>query len=274
MMPKRTVSEGGTGRGDAQSVLGSRIVTLAASPAAATPAPSAPAAPLRAFDFARHTDARFSEDLRDGIQTLSAAQTRPQLQAARMDLAELYLAHLMLPEGRSVLNAVSKGDLDAAGKARWGALAAGFTLMGGKALAQDAAVYDLGWQRRGAGSGGDRFRWVEGMGANTGGGVGNHSGAWDLVVNAQGGIQGGLAGWGEEEKVGMGGGGDKVGGAVGEGGAVGGGPGVGHRRKQGGPGGEAQGGARGAARPAGDVAAAIQGGALRAAVGPHGAQHR
>lgn len=114
----------------------------AASSATATPAApkaEAPAAPLRAFDFARHTDARFSEDLRDGIQTLSAAQTRPQLQVARMDLAELYLAHLMLPEGRSVLNAVSKGDLDAAGKARWGALSAGFTLMGGKALAPDAA---------------------------------------------------------------------------------------------------------------------------------------
>jgi hypothetical protein len=39
MMPNRTVSEGATGPGDAHNRLGSKRVTLAATPAAAAPAP-------------------------------------------------------------------------------------------------------------------------------------------------------------------------------------------------------------------------------------------
>lgn len=99
---------------------------------------AAPAGALPGFAFASHSDARFDSEQRADIQALAAAQTPTQLQLARLDLAELYLAHLMLPEGRSVLNAIAAGDLDAAGKARLGALAAGYQLMAGKPLAADA----------------------------------------------------------------------------------------------------------------------------------------
>jgi hypothetical protein len=131
------------------------LVLLAPAAAAgapgAAPAPApAPAPTLAGFDFRRDTDARFSADLQRGIAALAAAKTRAELQLARMDLAELYLAHLMLPEGRSLLDAVAQDHLDAAGKARWGALSAAVTLMAGKPLAKDAeasplAAGNAGW---------------------------------------------------------------------------------------------------------------------------------
>ena len=69
------------------------------------------------------------------------------------------------------------------------------------ALAQDAAVYDLGWQRRVAVRGEDRFRWLNGMVTNSVNGLGTHAGAWNLVLNAQGRILGDLTVWREEEKL-------------------------------------------------------------------------
>lgn len=115
---------------------------LAGSTAAAASTPAAgsasEAAPLPAFDFARHTNSRFLADQSAAIQKLSSAQTREQLQDARMDVAELYLAHLMLPEGQSVLDAVVPEYLNGAEKRRWGALSAAFRLMDGKPLAKDA----------------------------------------------------------------------------------------------------------------------------------------
>jgi folate-binding protein YgfZ len=60
------------------------------------------------------------------------------------------------------------------------------------ALVSRAAVHDLGWLRRVAVRGEDRFRWLSGMVTNTVNDLGTNSGAWNLVLNAQGRIQGDL----------------------------------------------------------------------------------
>jgi folate-binding protein YgfZ len=58
-----------------------------------------------------------------------------------------------------------------------------------------AAVHDLGWMRRLAVRGKDRFRWLSGMVSNTVRDLGSGTGAWNLVLNAQGRIQGDLTTW-------------------------------------------------------------------------------
>jgi folate-binding protein YgfZ len=69
-----------------------------------------------------------------------------------------------------------------------------------EALARGAALHDLGWKRRVAVRGEDRFRWLSGMVTNTVNDLFPNSGAWNLVLNAQGRIQGDLTVWrGEEE---------------------------------------------------------------------------
>jgi folate-binding protein YgfZ len=60
------------------------------------------------------------------------------------------------------------------------------------ALITRAAVHDLGWLRRVAVRGEDRFRWLSGMVTNTVNELGKNAGAWNLVLNAQGRIQGDL----------------------------------------------------------------------------------
>jgi folate-binding protein YgfZ len=68
------------------------------------------------------------------------------------------------------------------------------------ALTQGAALHDLGWMRRVALRGEDRFRWLSGMVTNTVNDLFPNSGAWNLVLNAQGRIQGDLTVWrGSEE---------------------------------------------------------------------------
>ncbi len=67
------------------------------------------------------------------------------------------------------------------------------------ALLSGAAVHDLGWMRRVAVRGEDRFRWLSGMVTNTVNDLGAHAGTWNLVLNAQGRIQGDLTVWREEE---------------------------------------------------------------------------
>jgi folate-binding protein YgfZ len=69
------------------------------------------------------------------------------------------------------------------------------------ALASGAAVHDLGWMRRVAVRGDDRFRWLSGMVTNTVNDLGSHAGTWNLVLNAQGRIQGDLTVWRVEEKL-------------------------------------------------------------------------
>src|ERR1035437_2139036 len=59
-------------------------------------------------------------------------------------------------------------------------------------LTSRAAVHDLGWMRRVAVRGEDRFRWLSGMVTNTVNDLGTDAGAWNLVLNAQGRIQGDL----------------------------------------------------------------------------------
>ncbi len=71
------------------------------------------------------------------------------------------------------------------------------------ALARGAALHDLGWMRRVAVRGPDRFRWLSGMVTNTVNDLFPNSGAWNLVLNAQGRIQGDLTVWrgGEEQSA-------------------------------------------------------------------------
>ncbi|MDE3187325.1 MAG: folate-binding protein YgfZ [Acidobacteriota bacterium] len=65
------------------------------------------------------------------------------------------------------------------------------------ALAEGVAVHDLGWMRRVAVRGEDRFRWLSGMVTNTVNDLDPNTGAWNLVLNAQGRIQGDLTVWRE-----------------------------------------------------------------------------
>ena len=71
------------------------------------------------------------------------------------------------------------------------------------ALATGAAVHDLGWQRRVAVRGEDRFRWLSGMVTNMVTDLSPNSGAWNLVLNAQGRIQGDLLVWRDEDRLEM-----------------------------------------------------------------------
>jgi folate-binding protein YgfZ len=69
-----------------------------------------------------------------------------------------------------------------------------------EALAHGAALHDLGWMRRVEVRGADRFRWLSGMVTNTVNDLFPNTGAWNLVLNAQGQIQGDLTVWrGDEE---------------------------------------------------------------------------
>ena len=63
------------------------------------------------------------------------------------------------------------------------------------ALTAGAAVHDLGWMRRVSVRGEDRFRWLSGMVSNTVQELAPNGGAWNLVLNAQGRIQGDLMTW-------------------------------------------------------------------------------
>ena len=69
------------------------------------------------------------------------------------------------------------------------------------ALISSAAVHDLGWLRRVAVHGEDRFRWLSGMVTNTVSGLATNNGAWNLVLNAQGRILGDLHVWREGDAL-------------------------------------------------------------------------
>jgi folate-binding protein YgfZ len=69
------------------------------------------------------------------------------------------------------------------------------------ALISRAAVHDLGWLQRVAVRGEDRFRWLSGMVTNTVNDLGTNAGAWNLVLNAQGRIQGDLHVWREGDQL-------------------------------------------------------------------------
>ncbi len=63
------------------------------------------------------------------------------------------------------------------------------------ALTSGAAIHDLGWFRRVSVRGEDRERWLSGMLTNTVKDLAPNSGAYNLVLNAQGRIQGDLNAW-------------------------------------------------------------------------------
>jgi folate-binding protein YgfZ len=69
------------------------------------------------------------------------------------------------------------------------------------ALATGAAAHDLGWMRRINVRGEDRFRWLSGMVTNTVNDLPANGGAWNLVLNAQGRIQGDLTVWREGDAL-------------------------------------------------------------------------
>jgi folate-binding protein YgfZ len=69
------------------------------------------------------------------------------------------------------------------------------------ALVGGAAAHDLGWMRRVAVRGADRFRWLSGMVSNTVNDLASNGGAWNLVLNAQGRIQGDLTTWREGDAL-------------------------------------------------------------------------
>lgn len=70
-----------------------------------------------------------------------------------------------------------------------------------EALIHGTAIHDLGWLRRIAVRGEDRFRWLSGMVTNTVNDLFPNTGAWNLVLNSQGRIQGDLTVWrGDEEQ--------------------------------------------------------------------------
>jgi folate-binding protein YgfZ len=69
------------------------------------------------------------------------------------------------------------------------------------ALTSGAALHDLGWMRRVAVRGGDRFRWLSGMVTNTVNDLFPNTGAWNLVLNAQGHVLGDLTVWREREEL-------------------------------------------------------------------------
>jgi folate-binding protein YgfZ len=69
------------------------------------------------------------------------------------------------------------------------------------ALVKGAAVHDLGWMRRVAVRGEDRFRWLSGMVTNTVNDLSANAGAWNLVLNAQGRIQGDLWVWRDGDAI-------------------------------------------------------------------------
>ena len=70
-----------------------------------------------------------------------------------------------------------------------------------EALAFGAALHDLGWLRRVDVRGTDRFRWLSGMVTNTVNDLFPNTGAWNLVLDAQGHIQGDLTVWRAGEEV-------------------------------------------------------------------------
>ena len=69
------------------------------------------------------------------------------------------------------------------------------------ALVSSAAVHDLGWLRRIAVHGEDRFRWLSGMVTNMVANLAPDAGAWNLVLNAQGRIQGDLHVWRRDDAL-------------------------------------------------------------------------
>jgi folate-binding protein YgfZ len=69
------------------------------------------------------------------------------------------------------------------------------------ALAKGAAAHDLGWMRRVSVRGEDRLRWLSGMVTNTVNGLPENGGAWNLVLNAQGRIQGDLTVWRDGDEL-------------------------------------------------------------------------
>src|ERR1035441_596811 len=69
------------------------------------------------------------------------------------------------------------------------------------ALLTSSAIHDLGWLRRIAVRGEDRFRWLSGMVTNKINDLAPNAGAWSLVLNAQGRILGDIYVWRDGDEL-------------------------------------------------------------------------
>ena len=69
------------------------------------------------------------------------------------------------------------------------------------ALTSSTAGHDLGWVKRIAVRGEDRFRWLSGMVTNKVNDLGENAGAWNLVLDAKGRILGDLTVWREGDNL-------------------------------------------------------------------------
>jgi folate-binding protein YgfZ len=98
------------------------------------------------------------------------------------------LAHAAKPELMACCGMLTPKELDAPGRET-------------AALISAAAVHDLGWLRRVAVRGEDRFRWLSGMVTNMVNDLPANAGAWNLVLNAQGRILGDLHVWRDGESL-------------------------------------------------------------------------
>jgi folate-binding protein YgfZ len=108
------------------------------------------------------------------------------LNATATTLAAHLSARIPAPELVPHLGALTAHHLDAAGVENGAEIGA---------LLRGAAVHDLGWLRRVAVRGEDRFRWLSGMVTNAVETLPEACGAYNLVLNAQGRIQGDVYVW-------------------------------------------------------------------------------
>ncbi|KFE35698.1 hypothetical protein [Thioclava atlantica] len=116
------------------------VLCLVCGAARAEPVPAPPA-----FDFAQYTQAGFLAD-RDRLNAdFAAAEPGPARAVARLDLAEFYLAHVMLPEGRSILGDEMPEGLPPAERARWRAISAGFRIMEGAGVPPGELLPNAEW---------------------------------------------------------------------------------------------------------------------------------
>ena len=108
------------------------------------------------------------------------------LNATATTLAAHLSAQKSAPELVAYLGALTAHHLDAAGLENGAEIGA---------LLRGAAVHDLGWLRRIAVRGEDRFRWLSGMVTNAVETLPEDCGEYNLVLNAQGRIQGDVYVW-------------------------------------------------------------------------------